>query len=486
MKYSIILLFLVILTIGCNDDLLNTSPKDNFSDLTVFDNISRVEQQVNGLYASVKNGNFLGGRSFVYHEVRAENFLNETANVVTGFSVWNHTVRPENVNDVANYWLTAYLAINRMNVFLEGIDKNGDKLKSQGVTDQQLNQFKGEARFLRALSYFNLMQLYGFPFADGNGSKLGVPLQLKANVASGDNNLERAKGSEVYDAIVSDLNFAEENLPLTRSSVYYSTVRAVKTAAIALKTRVFLHMLKYDEVVKEANKIVSETAPFKSNLGIAHTLAPTVAEAFTTPFTHPERIFNLPFTTQDLPGNQNSLGSYFNPGPRGVGDFSLNPNGLINDTLNWPNIDDRRKFIFFNSSNNKKYWDKFPTGPQNTDFVPVIRYAEILLNLSEALVKLNGNNAKSLSLLNTVRQRSKSPAHKSFNSATELLDAILIERQIELFGEGFRGIDLQRQLKPLPGKLNIAEVRFDSPAYLWPIPTIELATNKTCVQNPGY
>jgi hypothetical protein len=81
-KFFLLLLSTFIM-VSCNEDLLDTVPVTNFSDLTVFDNIGRVEQQVNGLYASVKNGNFLGGRNYVYHDIRCENFLNETANNVT-------------------------------------------------------------------------------------------------------------------------------------------------------------------------------------------------------------------------------------------------------------------------------------------------------------------------------------------------------------------------------------------------------------------
>jgi hypothetical protein len=478
----LILLLSTMFMVSCNEDLLDTVPVTNFSDLTVFDNIDRVEQQANGLYASVKNGNFLGGRNYVYHDIRGENFLNETANNVTGFSVWNHTVQPSNVNDVTNLWTTAYLAINRINVFLTGLDANADKLKAAGATDAQLNAYRAEARFL---SYHSLLQLYASPFNDGAGAKLGVPLQLNANVAAGDNDLERATVAQVYTVIVDDLNFAESNLPETRATAVLNSTRAVKNAAIALKTRVYLHMGRYADVVTEANKIVSAAAPFASSIGVKHTLAPTVGEVFKTPYTHVERIFSFPFTDLDLPGTQNGLGSYYNPGPRGIGDFSLNPNGLIKDSVNWGAADERRAFIFKNT-NNKFYWNKFAAGPQHLDYVPVLRYSEILLNLAEAKARTAGNDAQALALLNAVRTRSKGNAYASFASATDLIEAILVERQIEFLGEGFRGIDQQRLLRPLPGKANITAIQSTSPAYLWPIPSIELLTNKKCVQNPGY
>ncbi|HMP31798.1 MAG TPA: RagB/SusD family nutrient uptake outer membrane protein, partial [Saprospiraceae bacterium] len=452
---------------------------------TVFDTPARVQQQINGLYASVKNGNLLGGRFFVYNDVRADYFINETNNNVTGLSVWNHTVQPSNVNDVTNLWNTAYLAINRANVFIAGIDANTQKLRDSGLTDAQLNEFKAEARFLRALVYNSLLTLYASPFADGAGAKPGVPLQLNANVASGDNDLPRSSVAQVYAQILEDLNFAEANLPATRGNALNNSTRAIRSASIALKTRVFLHMQRYADVVTEANKLVSANPPYVAAGGVAHTLAPTVGEVFRTPWTHVERIFSFPFTENDLPGTQNGLGSYYNPGPRGIGDFSLNNSGIIGDTVNWITTDDRRAFIFRNTSNNKNYWNKFASGPQHLDYVPVLRYAEVLLNLAEASAR-TGNTDRALSLLNTVRTRSKGGEYEPFGTQAELVEAILKEREIELLGEGFRAPDLMRLLRPLPGKSNVGPVPSSSSGYIWPIPAGELIVNKAVVQNPGY
>ncbi|MBK9149854.1 MAG: RagB/SusD family nutrient uptake outer membrane protein [Saprospiraceae bacterium] len=480
------ILFAIFLVSSCNEDLLETVPVTSFSDLTVFDNLDRVEQQVNGLYATVGNGNFLGGRYFVYHDIRANNFLNETANNVTGFSVWNHTVQPSNQNDVTNLWNTAYLAINRINVFLAGLDANTAKLTAAGATEAQLNAYRGEARFLRGLAYYSLAQLYAFPFNDGNGSKLGLPLQLTANVAAGNNDLPRSTTGEVYAQILQDLNFAETSLPASRASAALNSTRAVRSTAIALKTRVYQSMGRYADVITEANKIVSTNAPFTNPSGVAHTLSPSVEDVFKTPYTHVERIFSIPFTELNLPGTQNGLGSYYNPGPRGIGDYSLNPAGIIADSVNWEPGDDRRKFIFLNSTNNKRYWNKFPTGPQHLDYVPVLRYSEVLLNLAEARARVNGVDAQAIALLNAVRTRSKGTAYTTFNSAAELIEAIIKEREIEFLGEGHLGVDLQRLQRPLPGKVNVSAIAPNSPAYLWPIPAGELIVNKAIVQNPGY
>jgi starch-binding outer membrane protein, SusD/RagB family len=485
-KISSILLLAALFFQSCDiEERLNTAPLTSFSDLTVFDTPARVQQQINGLYSSTKNGNLLGGRFFVYNDVRADYFINESNNNVTALSVWNHTVQPSNVNDVTNLWNQAYLAINRMNVFLAGIDANVQKLKDSGLTDTQLNEYRGEARFLRGLVYNSLLTLYASPFADGAGSKPGVPLQLNANVASGENNLARASVAEVYTQILEDLSFAEANLPATRGSALANSTRAIKSAPIALKTRVYLHMQRYADVVTESNKLVPANAPFVAASGVAHTLAPTVGEVFRTPWTHVERIFSFPFTENDLPGTQNGLGSYYNPGPRGIGDFSLNNSGIIGDTTNWVTADDRRAFIFRNTANSKNYWNKFASGPQHLDYVPVLRYAEVLLNLAEASAR-TGNTDRALVLLNAVRTRSKAPAYQAFGTQAELVEAILKEREIELLGEGFRAPDLMRLLRPLPGKSNVGPVPSNSSGYIWPIPANELLVNKSAAQNPGY
>jgi len=471
---------------ACKTELLDLAPVTSFSDLTVFDNQSRVDQQIRGLYNTVRDGNFLGGRYYVYHEIRGENFINETSNNVTGLSVWNFTVQPSNVNDVNNLWNTCYLAINRINVFLEGIDANADKLRAQGVTDATLNGYRAEARFLRAVTYFSLQQLYGNPYADGNGSKLGVLLRLTANVSAGPNDLARSTTAQVYDQILEDLNFAETNLPLTRSSASENTTRAHRNSAIAFKTRVYTSMGRNGDVITEANKIVSTSAPFSAGSGVANALTETYAAAFSAPYTTSDNIFSMPFTENTLPGTQNGLGHYFNPGPTGGGEYSMNPAGIIANTA-WETDDDRRKMIS-TAANGKIYWAKFPRGPQHLDYAPVIRYAEVMLNLAEALARTNGVDARALELLNAVRTRANATAYEAgqFASGNDLVEAILLERQIEFLGEGHRGVDLQRLQRELPAKANVSSVGPSSPAYLWPLPQAELLANKAAVQNPGY
>ena len=482
-KSIVLLLALVGLLVpnACQKDLLDPVPKNNLSDATIFATPDRFLSLINGIYDQVKSGQFYGGRFVVYGDIRAEEFLNETGNGVTGLQTWNHTVG-ESANEVNNLWNAVYTTINSCNIFIEGADANRAVLNNDALA----NQYIGEARFVRALCYHSLLRMYCRPYADGNGSQLGVPLRVRPEIGPGNNDLARSSVADVYAQILDDLNFAEANLAATNGTALLNVTRAHKNAAIALKTRVYLAMQRYNDVITEANKLVPAAAPYKAASGVAHELQANVKNVFTTPYTTTESIFSMPFTSADLPGVQNGLGSYYNPGPRGIGDFSLNPAGIIGNSVHFPGTDARRQFVLIHT-NNKPYLNKFPTGAEHLDYVPVIRYAEVLLNLAEAEARTGGVSQRAIDMLNAVHGRSNAGVSfttADFADANALIDALLLERRVELLGEGFRALDCQRLLLPLPGKSNVAAITPDVSDYIWPIPSGELAVNKACVQNP--
>jgi hypothetical protein len=466
---------------SCKKDLLDQAPLNNLSDKTIFATPDRFLSLINGIYDQVKSGQFYGGRFIVYGDIRAEEFLNETGNGVTGLQTWNHTV-VESSNEVNNVWNAAYACINSCNIFIEGADANRAVVGNDALVDQYI----AEARFVRALCYHSLLRMYCRPYADGNGSALGVPLRIRAETGPGNNDLARATVAEVTAQILDDLNAAETNLAATNGSGILNVTRAHKNAAIALKTRVYLGMQRYGDVITEGNKLVPASAPYKAASGVAHELQANPKSAFTTPYTTTESIFSMPFTTNDLPGVQNGLGSYYNPGPRGIGDFSLNPAGIIDDSVNFAGTDTRRQFVLIHT-NAKPYLNKFPAGPEHLDYAPVLRYAEVLLNLAEAEARTNGVTQRAVDLLNAVHGRSN-PAvvytTADFASGDALASALLTERRIELLGEGFRAFDCQRLLVDIPGKANVAAIQPSVSDYIWKIPSGELAVNKACIQNP--
>jgi hypothetical protein len=482
-------------TFSCQNDLLNVKPNALLDGGLAFDTPSRVLAQVNGLYSYVKVGTFLGGRYQVYGDIRANDFINRTTNSVTGQQVWNHTLAETSQNDVISVWNAAYAAINQINVFLAGLDANTSKFAASPFPTGYASTvpgYQGEARLLRALCYYSLLQLYARPYIDGAGSKPGLPLRLQAESGLGNNDLARSTVAQVYDQILLDLNFAEQNLPATQGSAYFNVTRAHRNTAIALKTRVYLTMGRYSEVAREANKLVPTTAPYVAATGVANGLNSSITAVFAVPQETTESILSFPFTAQDPPGTQNQLAYYYQPAPTGNGEYSLNTGaGSIYANAGWGSNDLRRTNFVLpvttgtgTAARTEYFLTKYPTGTPFTDKAPVIRYSEVMLSLAEALVRTNGvADTRALALLNAVRTRSNGTAYTAFASTTNFIDAILLERRIEFLGEGIRNIDIMRLNATIPGKGSIGEVANDNPLYVWPIPSSELATNTLMTRN---
>jgi len=315
-------------------------------------------------------------------------------------------------------------------------------------------------------------------------------LRLTGIVSTGSSNLVRSSVADVYTQIIKDLNDAEAGLPLNQGSAYNNTTRAHRNTAIALKTRVYLSMQDYADVITEANKIVSATAPFTSATGVTFALQSDITKVFVAPYTTSESIFSLPMTTTsgDNPGTQNQLGFYFSPskanGGVGNGEYSLNASGVIADPL-WTATDKRRTFIL--AGGGKKWLTKYSAPSPYTDYAPVIRYSEVLLNLAEARTRsTNTVDPQAVALLNAVRNRSD-PATTytvaSFANSTALASAILQERNIEFLGEGIRNNDLMRLQLTIPAKGSAIAKAATDVGYIWPMSATELSLNTLCTDN---
>jgi hypothetical protein len=472
--YAILCTLSLSCLVSCEKDL-ETKPTTNIEETNAFDTPERILGQVNGLYDAVKSGNFLGGRCLIYNDVRAEEFINMKSNGVTCLLTWNYGLT-SSTTEVENLWASGYAAINRGNIFMKGLDAHASK-----VDPGLLPQYKAEAKFLRALCYYNLVVLYAKPYTMTNGDSPGLPLRLGAETNSENNDLARSSVKDVYQQILNDLNEAEANLPLNYSTPLLNVTRAHKNAAIALKTRVYLSMGKYNEVIAEAQKIVSNAIPYQATSGVQLKLEPNVATPFTN-YTTGESVFSMPMSDGDAPGTQNQLGFYYNKAPIGGGEYSLNAKGIFANT-EWKATDARRTSFIVTGSTN--YLKKFNKPSPYTDYVPVIRYAETILNYAEAAARV-GDLPKAINLLKAIRNRSDATYEfppSAIDTQDGLIQTILTERRIELLGEGFRSIDLLRQGLTIPGKGTVNPVKPTQTEYIWPIPNSEMLTNKLMVQN---
>jgi starch-binding outer membrane protein, SusD/RagB family len=485
MKKSILYITLasaIVSAIGCHKSNLEPVPTTSISDLSAFSTAARIEGQVRAIYATSKNAGMFGGRYQIFNDIRGGDFMNDRTNVVTGYDIWSYTPSNSSTNSVQNHWSRAYYTINLANVFIDGMAAGGSTVVGDAIS----KNYVAEARLVRAISYYSLLQFYARPYWDGSGSKLGVPLRLTGNTGSADYSLARATVAEVYTQILADLTYAEQNLPLTNANATANTTRAHRNTAIALKTRVYLSMQQYANVITEANKIVSATAPFTATTGVPHALQADVTNVFKTPYTTTESILSMPFSSNEAPGTQNQLGYYYCPSAfnGGNGEYSLLSTGIIANA-GWLATDRRKTMTLV--SGGKTYLTKFPTGGQFTDWAPVIRYAEVLLNLAEARVRsTNTVDPQAVAILNAIRGRSDATTVftvAGFANAAALIDAIMIERRIELLGEGVAGADLTRLGLPLPAKPGVNSIPPTGQQYIWPISSTELLLNTLCVDN---
>lgn len=467
---------------SCKKDFLNTAPDTSLPIEDAFSNPDRILSQVNGIYAGVKNGQFYGGRYLIYNDIRGEDFIVNKPNGVTGLDTWRFNVT-SGTNEVVNLWGAVYAAINRANLVIDGVTANASIL-----TPVLSKQYIAEAKFLRALSYYSLLQFYAKPYVTDNGASLGVPLRLKGEKDLSGNDLKRSTVAEVYTQILKDLNEAEPDLALTLAAT-----RASRNTAIALKTRVYLSMGNLTSVVTEANKIVSATAPFTATTGsplkLESNLATVFGGAYVGNASATEVALTFPMADLDAPGTQNQLAYYYNVATNGAGgfeEFFLNPTGIFANAAFAAGSTDARKALTAVSGANT-YLTKFKRPSPYTDYVPVIRYAEVLLNLAEATVV--SDPTRSIALLTAVRQRSN-PGYVF--PAADLLPAnlkntILTERRIEFLGEGLRAPDVMRLGLGFVAKSGsqgtAPAIPFNTAGYIWPISSTEIQNNKLVVQN---
>jgi starch-binding outer membrane protein, SusD/RagB family len=505
------------------------TPYNSLSEVSAFSDPDRVELAVAGMYNAAQSGFYLGSfsanRGYPFGaaatqqgDMRGEDMENQALFYqLTYESVYS----PVSANNVA-MWQNLFALVNQTNIVNEGVQT---ALASGALKNEAAGKaYQGEARFLRALAYHELLIHFSRPYAD-NPTAPASGLPFRDYAINSPSTVERAKEqgrntvAENYAKILEDLDFAEANLPDTRTgNLKYS--RATKGAAIALKTRIKLHMQDWDGVIAEGNKLVpaNYSAAAASPVG-GYKLESSPDGPFKNALT-PEHVFVMDNSATDNAGNNGALpGMYGTPSKSGRGLVLVSP--IIYNQAFWLASDLRRSLLLLEHENGY-YSNKYVDQLTKSDDTPIIRYAEVLLNLAEAEARKNGLTGmpRALSLLNAVRNRAVTSAANqftllSFLSPNTLIQAILNERRIEFLGEGRRWADIHRLAKDpnfstggIPAKVSygsapankarygigkdpqatIAAIAYDDYRFLWPIPAEEVAQNATLEkqQNPVW
>jgi starch-binding outer membrane protein, SusD/RagB family len=499
---------------SCSDeDILELKPINAVASELAFSSTTLINASMNGMYNAASVGiynntpnnpnsgrGYIWGAAFVQQgDCRGEDVIN-----LAGFYQFTYT----NTFDAGTanntyYFIDGYRLINRCNLIIDGIS---DAVNKNIIPKPLGENYKAEARFLRAITHFEMLTYFARPYNfTPNASHPGLPYREVGVDTDEEINSEKLKGrntvAECYDKVLADLDFAEANLTGTNK------LRATKQAAIAFKTRVYLHKRDWDKVIMEGSKLSTLT------------LASTPAGAFTFPAPSIESIFAIGHgaTAGQNPGVNGALASMY----KNRALICISP--IIWRDPMWLNDDKRRENNVMTTINaGNVLTNKYTDITNSTDPAPVIRYAEVLLNMAEANARKSSPDlTTALAQLNRVRDRSlaststQSYTASNFATAADLVGAILKERRIEFVCEGRRWSDIHRlqgddlfPINGIPAKLangtppagsftlgtpytgpraNAAIAGSDF-RFLWPIPLLETTVNPILAaqQNPGW
>jgi hypothetical protein len=425
---------------GC-DHALTTEPVDRVPAEQAIVDAPTARAALIGAYDALQSLNYYGRDVFVLSDLSADN-----AEHVGTFQYLGQVDRNQLQADntaVTNMWVAIYDAIARVNLILQKVPN------VTGLTDKEKNQILGEARFLRALHYSNLVKFWGdipMPLE---------PLDSPAEAAA----LTRTPKDQVYPQILVDLTEAER-LMTTAKQARQASLGAVR----ALRARVMLYVGNYQNALDAANAVQA----------MGYSLAPQFENLFTDEGTDtPEDIFRVSFTATEF----NEVGYYY----LFDGRWEVAPTANLYAAYS---AGDRRRDITLGKDGSDYEGRKYPTTIGAED-VHVIRFAEVLLIKAEALARLN-RLPEAVVEYNKVRVRAGLAPHVLGTDVTtqvDVLNAIWNERRVELALEGDRWPDLIRTGRAMT-VLGLPSNRAFQ--LLYPIPSRELIVSPGLTQNPGY
>lgn len=471
-KYIAILLILCA-TAGCSSFVDITPqhviPVDNY-----YKTEADIRAALTGAYGNLRD---IYNGIWIYFELPSDNTQVFTENEGSyGEFDW---LTFRSTGGVSGPWNQAYRTIAAVNIILDRID-------GVIITDELKKQYTGEAKFLRALMYFNLVRLFG-----------DVPLVLKELVTEEEAyTYRRAPAEEVYAQIEKDLLDAAALLPPKFTGV--NAGRATSGAARSLLGKAYLQQKKWELAEATLSEVID-----------AYTFEPDLAKLFgPANDNNSEVIFSVQYVAGSI-GLGNSFAHAFAPQKSGASVVSL---GALSNNMGTQDLydafesNDLRKTSYvgmFKDGANPKihYWAKkfvynVPVLNDGGNDWPVIRYADVLLMYAEALNQDN-KTEQALTFINKIRVRANLAQLEGLSKADTQL-ALEKERRLELCYEGHRWHDLIRwgkevtTMEAFQAKYRSIDPRLSNMSItadrkLMPVPFRELNLNPLLLpQNPGY
>lgn len=452
---SLSIIGLVGLT-SCQDDFMEYDPSSSVEVNGAIENEGQLETAVLGIYDGLQSNFAYGNYYITAQEILSDNgfVLFDNSNRFTDFYRYQHAI--SSGGSIANMWTIGYRVIARAN-FVLGFDGM--------IEGESVDQSFAEARAIRALELFNLVNYYARPYGTVN-QDLGIP--IPKNFESG-TAIERSSVSDVYDEITTQLELAAANLP---SATAGNKARMTKEAVYGILSRVYLYKKDYPKAIQFADLALAG-ADLLGNTDLVNYYLNSMSSG--------ETLFGIGFDALDNPGANDALYATWSIGRYEDTAATSEFYNLISDT-------DIRKDLYqeWNTTDNPSPYGVLKFGGVDNDVV-VIRATEVLLNKIEAMYFTNPAQASTL-LVDWV-QTNRDPAYTFSGSGQALLDEILLQRRIELAFEGHRYFDMNRyQLDIQRGANSTVNsfMPFSDYRRVFPIPLNEMNTNPLMVQNPTY
>lgn len=486
--YSILVSGLIILN-GCHDSLLNPIPESVLTESNYYNTSSDINLAVLGIYNRLQSRK---PSDYQILEVPTDNLYLSANTLIEGTPEMDMLSVNATNPLIASFWEASYNGIFRANAVVTNIDKPSDYKEGERA------QFDGEAKFMRALFYFDLVRLFGAV------PKVTSILSVQEAV-----NIGRSPENEIFAVIIEDLEAAVNQLP---SKAAIDNGRANKAAALGLLIKVYVYLQQWDKAKIELDRFFGEFGSSFSLLNDFGALWKIASE------NNQEVLFSLNYIDGS---NGHNLSTAFLPNSGVIGIASRgNEIALPSWSLHKKYLeDDRRKkatitewWIPPNTPNVPAIWypyvNKYAiphTQGQSGLDLPILRYADIVLMNAEVLAHL-GQYQEGLNEINKIRERAFGNSDHNYaitdvDGEEGFLDLLFLERQLEFAYENERWFDLKRSGK-FQGIMAEEERLFNyasqqpvkvalkPQAYmmLFPIPQrqIDQSTTGVLTQNEGY
>ena len=472
---------------SCGDDFLDRQPIDQITVDNFYRTETDLESGILAAYTALQSQQYFG-EGWRVDETPSDDSRQNFGSAIDNFSVTAGS------GEVASYWSGRYRLVTLANIMI-------DKAPEAEVSEEVITRVQAEARFLRAIAYYDIVRIFG-----------AAPLITEPPSLDVDLLLPRSSTSDIYALIKDDLAFAAEHLPLERDNG-----RATSGAANAYLASVHLTLREYEDArdrsLEVINSGVYELMPDYGDLWVKETYD-----------NNSESVFEVQYAGCESWGTGNMRQAFFAPWNQGItkntdGWGSLVPTdpGQDNPTTTaadvWEEGDVRRYWSMMEpdnyyptlnpgdggytypsngaggaSRNIKKYVMGggsdvcFMSTPQNGS---MMRYSEVILTYAEAVTNLSSGislNEEVVELVNGLRRRAQVPELEFLDF--EILD---LERRREFMFESKRWFDILRKGNDRAVEImRLSGRTLDETKLLFPIPASELEINPNLVQNPGY